>query len=248
MQASRFMTVLSKTARLKMEELLDCPFCAFTDHDPFFLLQHVETVHPEGGRPSPFAVRESLTHQVEPPAGEMEGIRDNSSGYIECQCGEFCLLTEFESHLEMHYAEGFGADEFLLSSAEAAALKFTLRPSKTSSSQVELPSTTPSHVVVSHPGRSGSNRSVLDPPLHRRSSRKSGSSVRDLIGVLCRSTSSPSSQHPQAARNRVPRRLGVCESICVTLNTFTDGSNRELNWALMLTKKRCRTGYAGSLR
>ena len=39
-----------------MDDLL-CPFCDFTDKDSYFLLQHVELIHPENGE-SPFIVRE----------------------------------------------------------------------------------------------------------------------------------------------------------------------------------------------
>ena len=196
---------------MKTGELLDCPFCDFTDHDHFFLLQHVETMHPEGGRPSPFAVREEPVHLVEPPAEEMEGARNSSSGYIECQCGEFCLLTEFESHLEMHYAEGMGFDETSRAPTDAAAPESTLHPRNALSPRMRHSSPTPLHVVTSGPSRPVPTRSAVERP-HRSSSRKSGSAVRDFIDVLRHSTSPPSRQPSQAARNRVPRRLGVRES------------------------------------
>ncbi len=181
---------------MKTAELLDCPFCNFTDHDHYFLLQHVETIHPEGGRPSPFAVREELTHQVELPAEEMEGIRDSSSEYTECQCGEFCLLTELDSHLEMHYAEGVGFDE---TSRIPVGPESTLYPGRASSPQMEL---------TSGPSRPIPIRSVVE-RTHRSASRKSGNAVRDLIDVLRHSTTPPSKKPSQAPRNRVPRRLGV---------------------------------------
>ena len=196
---------------MKTGELLDCPFCDFTDHDHYFLLQHVETIHPEGGRPSPFAVREELIHQDEPPAEEMEGAKDNSSEYTECQCGEFCLLTEFESHLEMHYAEGMGFDETSRIPADATGPVSTLYPGKASSPQMEFTSPTPLHIVASGLSRPIPIRSVVERP-HRSTSRKSGNAVRDLVDVLRHSTTPPSTKPSQAARNRVPRRLGVRDS------------------------------------
>lgn len=196
---------------MKTAELLDCPFCHFTDHDHYFLLQHVETIHPEGGRPSPFAVRQELTQQVGPPSDEMEGPRDNSSEYTECQCGEFCLLTEFGSHLEMHYAEGMGVDETSRIAAGVAAPESSLYPSKAPSPQMESPQPTPLPVSTSGSSRPLPIRAVVERS-HRSTSRKSGNAVRDFIDVLRHSTSPPSRKPAQAARNRVPRRLGVRDS------------------------------------
>ena len=198
---------------------LDCPFCDFTDRDHYFLLQHVETIHPEGGRPSPFAVRAQLTHQFKPPAEELEGARGSSSEYIECQCGEFCLLTEFESHLEMHSAEGMGFDETLRVAAGAAVPKPTFHPGEASSPQADFPSPTPLHRVTSGPSRPIPISAVVERS-HRSTSRKSGSAIRDLIDVLRYSTSPPSRKPSQAARNRVPRRLGVRDSGHVSYKHF----------------------------
>lgn len=193
---------------MKTGELLDCPFCPFTDHDHYFLLQHVETIHPEGGRPSPFAVREELIHQVDQSTEEVEGTRDTSSEYTECQCGEFCLLTEFESHLEMHDAEGLGLEETARAPVNSAAPDSTVYPGRASSSQADFPSPTPFHIVTSGPSRPIPIRSVVEHS-HSSTSRKSGSALRDLVHVLRHPTSPPSRKPSQAARNRVPRRLGV---------------------------------------
>ena len=197
---------------MKTGDLLNCPFCDFIDHDHIFLLQHVETIHPEGGQPSPFAVREELEeliHPVEAPAEEMEGARDDSPEYIECQCGEFCLLTEFESHLELHYAESMGFDETSKAPVDVAAPDTTIHRA----------SNTPIHIVTSGPSRAVPIRSVVDRP-HRSSGRKTGSAVRDLVDVLCHSTSPPSKKLSQPARSRVPRRLGVRDSSSIVRNTI----------------------------
>ena len=209
--------------------LLDCPFCDFTDRDHYFLLQHVETIHPEGGRPSPFAVGEELAHQAERPAEEMEGARDASSEYIECQCGEFCLLTEFESHLEMHYAEGMGFDETPRKTADVAAPGSTLYPRKASSPQMEYSSpSTPLHLVTSCPSRAIPIRPVVEPS-NRSTDRKSGNAVRDFIDVLRHSTSPPFRKPPQVPRNRVPRRLGVRCTSKTFDNQLADHITRELS-------------------
>ncbi|CAF9933021.1 MAG: hypothetical protein ALECFALPRED_005462 [Alectoria fallacina] len=199
---------------MKTGEFLDCPWCNFTDRDHYFLLQHVETIHPEGGRPSPFAIREEVTHQSEPPSEEMEemeGARDCSSEYIECQCREFCLLTEFESHLEMHYAEGMGFDEPSRTSADVAAPASNIYPGKTASPPMEIPSPSPLHVVTSGPSRPIPIKPAVERS-HLSTSRRRGNAVRDFIGVLRHSTSPPPPRKSsQATRNRVPRRLGRAE-------------------------------------
>ena len=195
---------------MKTGDLLNCPFCDFSNHDHIFLLQHVETIHPEDGQPSPFAVREEVEKLIHPvEAEEVEGARDDSSEYIECQCGEFCLLTEFESHLEMHYAESMGFDEVPKAPADVTV------PDST----IPRASNTPIQTVTSGPSRPVPIRSVLDRP-HRSSSRKASSAVRDLVDVLCHSTSPPSRKLSQPARSRVPRRLGVRDSSSIVYDSI----------------------------
>ena len=192
-----------------MGELLDCPFCEFSNHDHYFLLQHVETMHPEGGRPSPFAVTEMPTRQVELPAEELEeGARAVSSEYIECQCGEHCLLTEFGSHLEMHHAEDIGFDEASRNPANAAAPDSTLYPGRASSPQIGSSSPTPLHIVPSGPSRPVPIASGVERP-HRSTGRKSSKAVREFIDILRHSASPPSRKPSQVARDGTPRRLGV---------------------------------------
>lgn len=201
-------------------ELLDCPFCNFTDHDHYFLLQHVETIHPEGGQPSPFAVREELAHQVESRDQEMEGARDTSSEYIECQCGEFCFPTELESHLEMHYAEGVGFDEATKTPADVPVPGSTPYPGKASFPQMEYSSSpTPLHIITAGPSLPIPIRSVVERS-HRSTNRKGGNAVRDFIDVLRHSTSPPSRKPSQATRNRIPRRLGVRKSSSISCKQF----------------------------
>ena len=195
-----------------MREPLDCPFCSFTDNDHYFLLQHVETVHPEGGRPSPFAVGVEVTRKREIPVEETTGVQNSSSEYIECQCGEFCLLTEFQNHLEMHYAERIGFDETSRASADTAASEAIIRQGKDSPPQMESSSPTPPQFVTSGPSQPIPIRSVVERS-HRSTGWKSGNAVRDFIDVLRHSTSPPSRKPAQAARNRAPRRLGVRDSI-----------------------------------
>lgn len=104
-----------------MEQVEDfmCPFCDFSDHDSYFLLQHVELCHPENGD-SPF-----IAKHVEEPAstdpdeeGNTRDSTDSPSGddidgrYVVCprHCGETVNIAELSSHVEMHLAEGMMFD------------------------------------------------------------------------------------------------------------------------------------------
>ena len=78
--------------------LLTCPFCNYEDTDADILLQHVNLIHPEN-EDAPYLVRygHEQSQQVQP----MEGAPD----WVECTCGEFCLLTELQDHLDLHGTE-----------------------------------------------------------------------------------------------------------------------------------------------
>ena len=185
--------------------------------------------------------------QREIPTEETTGVQESSSEYIECQCGEFCLLTEFQSHLEMHYAERIGFDETSRASADIAASEAIIRHGKDSSPQMKFSSPTPLPLVTSGPSQPIPIRSVVERS-HRSTGRKSGNAVRDLIDVLRHSTSPPSRKAAQAARNRAPRRLGVSDRIYYFSRQFAEVSDRELSLAPMPTKKKCQIGCAVSSR
>lgn len=191
---------------MKSERALGCPFCNFTDHDHYFLLQHVETIHPEGGRPSPFAVQEKIGEGARYFAEEMECTRKSPADYIECQCGESCLLAKFESHLEMHYAEGISFDEWRSNSAGALMPNSRILYHGRFSSITENPRPPTLKGIFSGPSKP--IPTMVKHP-HRGTSRKSGNAVRDLIGVLRRPSSPPSHRPSQTSGTRAPRRLGV---------------------------------------
>jgi hypothetical protein len=103
-------------------EDLPCPFCDFTDKDSYFLMQHVELIHPENGE-SPFIIRHD-----DPPSracrsedeeaaqqDEQRPLSRNSRehAYIECpyDCGELVLSAELSSHKDFHVAEGMALAE-----------------------------------------------------------------------------------------------------------------------------------------
>ena len=103
-------------------EKMPCPFCEFTDTDSYFLMQHVELIHPENGE-SPFLVRgddepsraylgggEEITQQGN--QGPLSQLSKENE-YVKCpyDCGELVPTTELSSHTDFHVAEGMALAE-----------------------------------------------------------------------------------------------------------------------------------------
>lgn len=99
-----------------------CPFCGFTDADEYILLLHVETLHSEGD--SPFVVREDLDgrhigihglpESNETSASHLKVKDVSSEDYVTCpeaECGEAILLSEIDTHMDMHVAEKLTVDD-----------------------------------------------------------------------------------------------------------------------------------------
>jgi zinc finger-containing ubiquitin peptidase 1 len=103
-------------------EDMPCPFCDFTDKDSYFLMQHVELIHPENGE-SPFIVRDddrqSRAYCSEDEAAaqqdEQRPLSRNSreNEYVKCpyDCGELVPSAELPSHQDFHLAEGMALAE-----------------------------------------------------------------------------------------------------------------------------------------
>jgi hypothetical protein len=109
-----------------MEQHLEaCPFCGFKPDSeyqimvstcaliplPLQLLNtsklHMETYHTEDG-PSPFVVKDD-----DASIAAIMSLADEEARYAACPvegCGEAVLLTELDSHIEMHGAEKIGED------------------------------------------------------------------------------------------------------------------------------------------
>lgn len=71
---------------------------------------HVETKHPEGGE-SPFIVKDDASVAA---VVSLNGDGDDDVEFASCPhdgCGEEILLTELESHIEMHRAEEQDIDQ-----------------------------------------------------------------------------------------------------------------------------------------
>nr|ANM86720.1 hypothetical protein [Cladonia uncialis subsp. uncialis]AUW30984.1 hypothetical protein [Cladonia uncialis subsp. uncialis] len=190
----------------------ECPFCTFTHSDDYLLLHHVETSHPETDRPSPFTVSESANGRQEDggSSDESEGAKDGVPEYIECQCGEFCLLAEFESHLDMHYAEGTSFDETRRTSADLAVPGSTLYHGRAKSPAMESPPPAPVKDVVSASSKSMTIRTKPKDPSRARSG-KSHNVVQDFIDVLRHSTVPPPKKVTKQISSKEPQRLGKAE-------------------------------------
>lgn len=103
-------------------EAMSCPFCDFTDKDSYFLLQHVELIHPENGE-SPFIIQDeevpSRAYQgedVESPQQSQPNTPSRSpeqNDYIKCpyDCGELVASAELSSHKDFHLAERMALTE-----------------------------------------------------------------------------------------------------------------------------------------
>ena len=131
------------------EDLL-CPFCDFSDHDSYFLLQHVELCHPENGV-SPFLVKD----EGAPPPTPIDEVNigcstdslsiddtntdDENEAYMTCprRCGETVTMAEMPNHMDMHFAERMACDGNGVTSADDEEDDFPLRDDRTLDRQLE---------------------------------------------------------------------------------------------------------------
>ena len=94
-------------------ESFACPFCEFVSHDSYFILQHVELVHPEGGD-SPFIAKDDLGENGNNDDGRTEVTEQSASpAYVQCpyDCGEQVLATELNLHTDFHIAERMALED-----------------------------------------------------------------------------------------------------------------------------------------
>ena len=121
---------------------LSCPFCDFRDSDEYFLLQHVELLHPENGQ-SPFIAQEEVTQPyssslktIEEGKKLEEGAKDSKDlpngapsthDYVECSvCSEFIVSAESATHQDLHVAENIQTMEWAEVSSEHRPSKLEL--------------------------------------------------------------------------------------------------------------------------
>lgn len=207
---------------------LECPFCNFTNQDSYALQYHVETSHPEKDGPSPFAITEDARHEDSEDDDDGEGAKDSAPEYIECQCGEFCLLADFENHLEMHYAEGTNFDETKPTSTDLAVPGTTLHYGRATSPAMQSPPPSPLMDAVPASSKSLIVRSKSRNQTRVRSG-KSQNVVQDFMDVLRHSSTPPPKKASKGKTTKVPQRLGVSATSMAYILFDADGSHSEQN-------------------
>ncbi|KAL6712774.1 hypothetical protein ACLMJK_009615 [Lecanora helva] len=140
-------------------------------------------------------------------AGKDKESTEDAS-YVFCGCGEWSLAYEFESHLEMHYAESVNFEETARRvSSSSAAPRRTIHYGKASSCGMETTPSSPSRDIVSSLQKNAPLPSIAN-RRSRGESRKSQGIVQDLIGALRHSSAPPSRRSSRAECQKDPRRLG----------------------------------------
>ncbi|KAL9595811.1 MAG: hypothetical protein Q9219_006226 [cf. Caloplaca sp. 3 TL-2023] len=199
-------------------DLLFCPLCSFSDPGPYVLAQHVETVHPEPYEP-PFVSRHLLKKDEAESSNckEATTFQDAPShDYMECECGEAVLLSEFDAHVLLHSAESDNLAEHMVSlqgpvemfpSRGHEVLPSTMSPLRSVDSKIIPTAEKPLESRFRHLETRRSNfqhhsQSILNRQHH---------AMREWIDLLVSSNASPS--HTKGAREhqKSARRLGKAE-------------------------------------
>lgn len=190
-----------------------CPFCPFSDPSPYFLAQHIERLHSEPDEPS-FVSRHFLEDD-EVDSKEATTSRDApSQDYIECECGEAVLLSEFDDHVQLHSAEsadmGVGTTQLpagvkLTAPQHSNPWSFPLQP-------VDLNTDTGADnyaIPFGHSRGTKSSRAKHDVSYDRHD--KQHHTIKEWIDLLLGSNASPTRTKNHATLSKDVRRLGVSQ-------------------------------------
>jgi hypothetical protein len=195
-----------------------CPFCNFKDKDSYFLLQHVELIHPENGE-SPFIVKDDEPGRASSDpelTNNNHGKQDQSSAaslqdeYIDCphRCGERVSRAELSSHTDFHMAEEMALDEALSYSSEG---DLSTGPSSDAQAAEDM-----TKYFSTDLPKSLRNRDQLKPSTPDRNSPRRRLSLKE---ILLGSPGSPPSRSPVKSRKVAgdqTRRLGVSDTFPYT--------------------------------
>ncbi|KAK7539083.1 peptidase family C78-domain-containing protein [Phyllosticta citricarpa] len=130
--------------RATMAELLQCPFCPFSDRDSYFLMLHVEELHTDD---SPFVARDNNSSPPYAPSPKLPGkqaCRDSPSkeegetDWLLCpeeNCGEQVPLYELNDHLDLHLAETLEYQEAAGISSSSSSTAANMRSPSTIASE-----------------------------------------------------------------------------------------------------------------
>lgn len=232
-----------------MEDLA-CPFCDFTEKDPYFIIQHVETIHPENGE-SPFIVRDSDRESRARCSGDEEAAQQGNqkplsqnseeNEYVKCphDCGELVPRAELSIHQNFHVAEEMALTE--------AGLPSEVQSSTDPANDAQVVQDVSNHFTMDLP-KSLRNLDQRGPSTPQRNYIKKRSPLKDL---LLGSPGSPRRRGPaksEAVSDGRTRRLGVSQPAHRETLAYANTLGREQNWALMHTKSRCQHGFARCLK
>ena len=184
-----------------------CPFCPFSDSNPYVLAQHVETVHPEDGEPS-FVSRQFLEEDLPTRCEEATTIQEApSQDYIECECGEAIAVSDFEEHAQLHSAEA--ADTAADMAEIVGRLELSTQDHSTGLDLLSGPvgSTDPLPMAIESPDNHHSKRSSKLKQSSRGVDHGSQPSVKDRVALLL----GPNAfrKRSDVAKHRNAKRLGV---------------------------------------
>ncbi|PMD43403.1 DUF1671-domain-containing protein [Hyaloscypha variabilis F] len=172
--------------------LISCPFCGSKADGDYQIMLHLETDHPEDGQ-SPFVVKDDAS------IAALLSLNDGQDErYANCPvegCGEAILLTELDSHIEMHEEEQDSGDN----QSSRSSKRIKLEPEIEAAFDTKL-----SHAL----------RNLED--MHERQVSETPSSDRQEVtkaawkSILKMPDSSPKA--PAASNSKTPRRrLGKSE-------------------------------------
>lgn len=198
-----------------------CPFCPFSDHDSYFLMQHVELCHPENGE-SPFIAKHGTVQPRPFSGGDSESASttdvpsEDDEEYVKCphRCGEAVTITELSNHMELHQDEGMAFDEAESHVHEGGNIQHGCKaplPGFQNQFSLDLPDALHNYTA----------KSTADTTLERRARHikhrgyQRGSNWKDfLLGTASASSSSSSASKSRSktakAKHATVRRLGVC--------------------------------------
>lgn len=195
-------------------EDLTCPFCDFVDKDDYFLMQHVELIHPENGE-SPFIVKdESVAAQglgrPSPKQNEeaawsdgqpLLSTKSSTNKYIDCPhgCGESILSDELQVHQDLHFAENMAMDEC----EQPTGLELSTGPCIEEQALQEISKTFSTDLP-----RSLRNHDQLQPSTPSSGKKRTRPSLKELF-LGSPSSSSPRERTPKTPTPGKTRRLGV---------------------------------------
>ena len=171
-------------------------------------MQHVGLVHPETDD-SPFVVKDEAENKRKSAesvgAGAASRGATSDDGYIECECGETVLLSEFSSHSDLHLAEGMAFEK-------AEKIDISSNTTILSRDRSPYPDTGTFAPIWPSDASSPSNRDLGPDSTSNFQSRSTAHkhpyTIKDWANVLL-GTSPPPRPKITKARRQSARRLGV---------------------------------------